>query len=64
MELNEKGFGFCLEVTAKVARQVKRGRLRIVEVPIAYHGRSRVDGKKIKFVRDGLNALKCIWKYS
>lgn len=59
LELQEVGFGFCPEVTAKLAR----GGIRIVEVPIRYRARSRGEGKKIRW-RHGLQALWCIVKYS
>jgi len=45
-------FEFCPEVTARVARRGER----ILEVPIAYHYRTRAQGKKIGW-RDGLEAL-------
>jgi glycosyltransferase involved in cell wall biosynthesis len=63
MNLQEERFGFCPEVTAKVSRLVRAGKARLVEVPVAYHGRSRVEGKKIR-LRDGVAALYCLWKYS
>jgi glycosyltransferase involved in cell wall biosynthesis len=58
-ELKENGFGFCPEVTAKVS---KLG-ARICEVPVSYRGRTKAEGKKIRF-RDGFNALGCIIKYN
>lgn len=63
IELTEDGFGFCPEVTAKVGRLVRVGAVRLVEVPIRYHGRTRAEGKKIR-LRDGLSALKCLWRHS
>jgi len=59
IELEEEGFGFCPEVTAKVS---KLG-VRIREVAVSYHGRTRAEGKKIRF-RHGWNALYCIIKYN
>ncbi len=56
--LHENGFGFCSEFTVKVARLG----LRVREVPIAYHGRTRAEGKKIRF-RHGLEAAAKILKY-
>lgn len=58
IRLEEDGFGFCPEVTAKIARLG----VRLVEVPITYHGRNASDGKKIR-LRDGLGALTCLWRY-
>ena len=46
------------EFTATIAR----GKWRIVEIPIAYNGRSHADGKKIG-VRDGLRTLYCVVRY-
>jgi hypothetical protein len=59
MDLKERGFGFCPEVTAKVAR----AKARLVEVPVSYHGRNRAAGKKIR-LRDGFYALGCLVKYN
>ena len=56
--LKSKRFEFCPEVTAKLA---KRG-VRIQEAPIDYVGRSREQGKKIKWT-DGLVALWTLIKY-
>ncbi len=63
IELTEDGFGFCPEVTAKVAKRVRQGKVRLIEVPITYHGRTRAEGKKIR-LRDGLAALRCLWRHS
>jgi glycosyltransferase involved in cell wall biosynthesis len=62
IQLTEDGFGFCPEVTAKVARLVRNGSVRLREVPVTYHGRSNADGKKIR-LRDGVGALRCLWKH-
>lgn len=59
LELREDGFGFCPEVTAKLAR---RG-MGIVEVPVQYQARSGAQGKKLRW-RDGWEAMWCLWKYS
>ncbi len=57
--IEEKGFGFEPEFTAKVA---KLG-CRIYEVGISYSGRTYREGKKIGW-RDGLRAIWCILKYN
>lgn len=57
--LQEERFGFCAEVTAKLAR----AGIPILEVPIRYRHRSRAEGKKLRW-RDGWEALRCLWKYS
>jgi glycosyltransferase involved in cell wall biosynthesis len=59
MNLQEDGFAFCPEVTAKAGRLG----LRIVEVPISYHPRTRAEGKKIRLWH-GLEALWCLVKYT
>lgn len=51
-------FDFCPEVTAKVA---KRG-LKIYEVPIHYHARTALQGKKIGW-RDALDAVWALLKF-
>ena len=56
--LRSKRFGFEPEVTAKVA---KLG-CRIYEVPIAYHGRTYAEGKKITW-KDGIAALWCLVRF-
>ena len=52
IELQSKRFGFEPEITVKLA---KKG-CRFYEVPIAYHGRTYQEGKKITW-KDGLAAL-------
>jgi len=57
--LREDRFGIEPELTVKIAR---RG-YRVVEVPIAYRGRSYAAGKKIG-IGDGFRALWCIVRYA
>jgi glycosyltransferase involved in cell wall biosynthesis len=52
MHLRSNRFGFEPEVTIKLAKL----RARIYEVPIAYHGRTYAEGKKIGW-KDGVAAL-------
>jgi glycosyltransferase involved in cell wall biosynthesis len=52
MSLREPRFGMDTEVTARL---LKMG-LRPLEIPVSYHGRSRAEGKKIRW-RDGLRCL-------
>lgn len=52
MIIESSGFGFEIEVTAKVAKL----KCRIFEVPISYYGRTYEEGKKIG-VSDGIYAL-------
>ena len=59
MPINSSGFGFEVEVTAKVSKT----RARVYEAPISYHGRTYDQGKKISYV-DGLAALWYILRYN
>ncbi len=59
MTITSSGFGFEIEVTAKVAKL----RCRIFEVPISYYGRTYEEGKKIGMI-DGVHALWYILKYN
>jgi glycosyltransferase involved in cell wall biosynthesis len=58
IRLEEDRFGVEPELTAKVAK----GRYRVYEVPISYHGRTYAEGKKIGW-KDGLRAMYAILKY-
>jgi glycosyltransferase involved in cell wall biosynthesis len=59
MVITSSGFGFEIEVTAKVAKL----KCAIYEAPISYYGRTYEEGKKIGF-RDGLAALWYILKFN
>jgi glycosyltransferase involved in cell wall biosynthesis len=59
MRIKSQGYGFEIEVTAKVA---KLG-CRVYEVPISYYGRTYEEGKKIGLM-DGLAALYYIVRYN
>jgi glycosyltransferase involved in cell wall biosynthesis len=58
VKIEQNRFGFEPEITAKLARL----RVRIVERPIAYTGRTHDEGKKIGW-KDGVKAIWCILKY-
>jgi glycosyltransferase involved in cell wall biosynthesis len=61
MPLTAEGFDFEPEVTAKLLR---RGDVRLYEVPISYYGRTYEEGKKITW-RDGITALATLlrWRF-
>ncbi|MCX7697735.1 MAG: glycosyltransferase family 2 protein [Bacteroidales bacterium] len=59
--LNEKRFGIDPELVAKIRRFPN---VRIYEVGIAYYARGFHEGKKIRFVRDGLRQIWVIIKYN
>lgn len=56
--LEQNGFGFEPEITAKVARR----KYRIYELPISYAGRDYAQGKKVG-LRDALVSAWCIARY-
>lgn len=59
MVITSSGFGFEVEVTAKVAKL----KCSIYEVPISYYGRTYEEGKKIG-TKDGIAAIFYILKYN
>jgi glycosyltransferase involved in cell wall biosynthesis len=59
MVITSSGFGFEIEVTAKVSKL----RCAIYEVPISYYGRTYEEGKKIG-TKDGIAALWYILYYN
>ena len=59
MNFKSSGFGFEIEVTAKVSKL----KCRIYEVPISYHGRTYEEGKKIGFW-DGILAFYYIVRFN
>ena len=59
IHLESRRFGFEPEVTAKIARL----KVRVEELPISYHPRSYLEGKKITW-KDGVAALYQIVYYN
>lgn len=59
MVIRSSGFGFEIEVTAKVAKL----RCAVYEVPISYYGRTYEEGKKITAI-DGIYAFWYILRYN
>jgi glycosyltransferase involved in cell wall biosynthesis len=59
MVITSRGFGFEIEVTAKVAKL----RCAIYEVPISYYGRTYEEGKKIGF-SDGVAAFWLVLRFN
>src|SRR3989344_2120064 len=53
LEIKSVGFEFEAELTAKILR---RG-IQIIQVPISYNPRTFAEGKKIRFLRDGILGL-------
>lgn len=62
-QLREERFGFEPEVTARLAKSVRRRGWRIAECAIRYRPRTFSEGKKIGWI-DGVRALWCILRYN
>ena len=58
INLKEKGFAFCPEITTKISNQ----NIKIVEIPISYRGRTYQEGKKISSI-DAIEALISLLRY-
>lgn len=58
VDFTSKGFGFEVEVTAKIFKR----KLRVYEIPITYCGRDYQAGKKIRPL-DGIKALFYLLRY-
>tara|TARA_B100001175_G_scaffold308043_1_gene307998 strand:+ start:433 stop:1134 length:702 start_codon:yes stop_codon:yes gene_type:complete len=58
LQLKEKGFAFCPELTTKLANLG----VSIFEIPINYQGRTYEEGKKIGAI-DGFSAIIALLKY-
>ena len=59
IDLTSDRFGIEPEITAKLAKK----KVKIVELPIAYHGRDHTTGKKINW-KDGLSAIYHIIRFN
>ena len=59
MKITSSGFGFEIEVTAKIAKL----KCVLYEVPISYYGRTYEEGKKITY-RDGIAAFFYIIRFN
>jgi glycosyltransferase involved in cell wall biosynthesis len=59
LDLQEDGFGFEPEITAKLAKT----HCRIYEVGISYGGRTYAEGKKVNW-KDGFRAIYAIVRYN
>lgn len=62
-QLVENRFGFEPEVTARLAKTMRRKGWRLAECAIKYRPRTFSEGKKIGY-KDGIRALWCILKYN
>lgn len=53
------GFEFCPEIVAKATRMG----YRIIEVPVDYHPRTKAQGKKLRLLKHGIEAILTLLKY-
>ena len=60
INIEEKRFGFEIEITHKIANL--KPQLKIFEVGISYNGRTYEEGKKIG-IKDAFRAMYCIIKF-
>ena len=58
IKINENGFGFEPEITAKIAKK----RIKIYEAPVSYKPRNKKEGKKLNW-KDGIKAVWILFKY-
>jgi glycosyltransferase involved in cell wall biosynthesis len=59
LKLTANGFDIEPEMTAKLLR---RGDIRLYEIPVSYYGRTYAEGKKITW-RDGFRAVAVLLRY-
>lgn len=62
VSIEEDGFGVEPELTAKVAKRIRSGTLRMTEVAVQYTPRQTSEGKKIRWY-DAVWAVFCIVRY-
>ena len=63
LNLEERGFGIDVEITAKLAVQVRRNKIVLYETAISYNPRTYKEKKKLK-LKDGFRILWSICKYN
>ena len=63
ISVEENGFGFEPEITAKVGELSRTKNVRLYEVGISYYGRTYAEGKKIGW-KDSVSVLWCVFKYN
>jgi len=63
LDLQSSGFDLDFEIGAKVAKLKRARKIRFAEVPVSYHPRTELEGKKIRAVHDGLRAAWALLRY-
>ena len=63
LDLQSDGFDLDFEIAAKVARAATKRRIRVGEIPISYHPRTELEGKKIRAFHDGWRAARALLKF-
>ena len=62
-QLTSSGFGFNVEMIARLARIKKTQPVKLFQVGISYYGRKKEEGKKIT-MKDGLQSIRDIFYYN
>lgn len=63
LELRSSGFDLDFEIGAKIAKLHKKGEIRYTEVPVSYHPRTELEGKKIRAFQDGWRAVWALLRF-
>lgn len=63
LDLRSSGFDLDFEIGAKVARLIKQKKIRYAEVPVSYHPRTELEGKKIRAFHDGWRAAWALFRF-
>jgi glycosyltransferase involved in cell wall biosynthesis len=63
LNLQSSGFDLDFEIAAKVAKLKKQRRVRYAEVPVSYHPRTELEGKKIRAWHDGWRAAWALLRF-
>jgi dolichol-phosphate mannosyltransferase len=63
LDLKSSGFDLDFEIGAKIAKLKKQHAIRYVEVPVSYHPRTELEGKKIRAWHDGWRAAWALLRF-
>lgn len=63
LDLKSSGFDLDFEIGAKIAKLKKQRKIRYTEVPVSYHPRTELEGKKIRALHDGWRAAWALLRF-
>lgn len=63
LNLQSSGFDLDFEIGAKIAKLKKQQKIRYAEVPVSYHPRTELEGKKIRALHDGWRAAWALLRF-